>query len=345
MTVRLAMGHVDDFDERVARFAQQLGLRSIQMHAPTNLPSDAESYWPFESLRALKEKCDGYGLVLEGFENIPIEHFERIHYGLDGRDAEIERYIRLIRDLGRLQIPFLGYNFQATFVWRSSYARPGRGGSLVSAFDLAEVGAESLLKDHRLYPRGLSQEHLTKQALWSNYEYFVKAALPPAEEAGVTLALHPDDPPLDVALGGAERILTSPDALRRAYELSGKSKAWGLDFCIGTVSEMGGQAAVERVIDLLGPEGAIAYVHFRDVIGTVPSFREAFLGEGNLNPGQVMRRLVSAGFDGFIIDDHVPAMIGDATAGSASPAEVYCSRGRAHAVGYLQGLLNALEAS
>jgi mannonate dehydratase len=108
---------------------------------------------------------------------------------------------------------------------------------------------------------------------------------------------------------------------------------------------MGGQAAVERVIDLLGPEGALAYVHFRDVIGTVPSFREGFLGEGNINPGQVLRRLMSAGFDGFIIDDHVPAMIGDATPGSASPTEVYCSRARAHAVGYLQGLLNALEAS
>lgn len=303
-----------------------------------------KAYWPFESLRELKEECEGYGLLLEGFENIPIEHFERIHYGLDGRDAEIERYIRLIRDLGRLQIPFLGYNFQATFVWRSTYARQGRGGSLVSAFDLAEVGAKSLLKDHRLYPRGLSQEYLTKQALWSNYEYFIKAVTPAAEEAGVTLALHPDDPPLDVALGGAERILTSPEALLRAYEVSGKSKAWGLDFCIGTVSEMGGQPAVERVIDLLGPKGAIAYVHFRDVVGTVPSFREAFLGEGNINPAQVLRRLKATGFDGFIIDDHVPFMIGDAGPGSASPAEVYCSRGRAHAIGYLQGLLNGLEA-
>jgi mannonate dehydratase len=344
MSLRLAMGHVDDFDERVARFAQQLGLRSIQMHAPTNLPGNADSYWPFESLRALKEECESYGLLLEGFENIPIEHFERIHYGLDGRDAQIERYIRLIRDLGRLQIPFLGYNFQATFVWRSTFAMRGRGGSLVSAFDLAKVGTESLLKDHRLYPKGLSSDHLTKEALWDNYEYFINAVLPAAEEAGVTLALHPDDPPLDVVLGGAERILTSPEALRKAYEVSGKSKAWGLDFCIGTVSEMGGQPAVERVIDLLGPDGAIAYVHFRDVVGTVPSFREGFLGEGNLNPAQVLRRLQRADFSGFIIDDHVPSMIGDPEPDSASPTEVYCSRGRAHAIGYLQGLLNSLEA-
>jgi mannonate dehydratase len=336
------MGHVDDFDERVAAFARQLGLASIQMHAPSNLPHDKDQYWPFESLRAIKEECAGYGLQLEGFENVPIEHFERIHYGLEGRDVEIERYIRLIRDLGRLQIPFLGYNFQATFVWRTSLRERGRGDASVSAFDLASVGDESLLKDHPLYPRGLSTEYLTKEALWANYEYFMKAVMPEAEMAGVTLAVHPDDPPVDAPLGGAERILINPEALRHAYELSGKSQAWGLDFCVGTVSEMGGETAVNRVIDLLGPDGAIAYVHFRDVVGTVPSFREGFLGEGNLNPARVMRRLDDCGFEGFVIDDHVPSLVGDPDRDSASPTEVYCSRGRAHAIGYLQGLMNGL---
>jgi mannonate dehydratase len=130
------MGHVDVFDERVATFARQLGLNSIQMHAPSNLPHDSEDYWPFESLRAIKEECASYGLQLEGFENVPIEHFERIHYGLEGRDAEIERYIRLVRDLGRLEIEFLGYNFQATFVWRTTLEARGRGGAVVSAFSL-----------------------------------------------------------------------------------------------------------------------------------------------------------------------------------------------------------------
>jgi mannonate dehydratase len=53
--------------------------------------------------------------------------------------------------------------------------------------------------------------------------------------------------------------------------------------------------------------------------------------------------LHAAGFDGFLIDDHVPAMIGDSdTWGDTSP-EAYCSRGRAHAIGYLQGVLNGLQ--
>jgi mannonate dehydratase len=160
--------------------------------------------------------------------------------------------------------------------------------------------------------------------------------------AGVTLAVHPDDPPVDAALGGAERILIDPESLQHAYELSGRSRAWGLDFCLGTVSEMGGETAVNRVIDLLGSEGAIAYVHFRDVVGTVPSFREGFLGEGNLNPARVMRRLNDCGFSGFVIDDHVPSLVGDPSGDAVATTEMYCSRGRAHAIGYLQGLMNGL---
>ncbi|HEY7590601.1 MAG TPA: mannonate dehydratase, partial [Candidatus Limnocylindrales bacterium] len=104
-----------------------------------------------------------------------------------------------------------------------------------------------------------------------------------------------------------------------------------------------GEAAVNRVIDSFGPRGGIAYVHFRDVQGTVPRFRECFLGEGNYDPASVVRRLRRVGFDGFIIDDHVPAMIGDEDTWADTASAAYCSRGRAHAIGYLQGLLDAME--
>lgn len=105
---------------------------------------------------------------------------------------------------------------------------------------------------------------------------------------------------------------------------------------------MGGEDAVNEVIDTLGPLGAIFYVHFRDVQGTVPSFRECFLGEGNYNPARVIRRLHDVGFNGFIIDDHVLTMVGDPDTWLDISSGAYCSRGRAHAIGYLQGVLNAL---
>ena len=99
-------------------------------------------------------------------------------------------------------------------------------------------------------------------------------------------------------------------------ERSGGSPAWGMDLCLGTVSEMeGGPEAVRRAIDLLGPRGRIFYVHLRQVQGTVPRFQECFIGEGSYDAAAVIRQLISVGFDGFLLDDHVPHMTGDSPYG------------------------------
>jgi mannonate dehydratase len=186
-------------------------------------------------------------------------------------------------------------------------------------------------------------EPIDAEIMWENYRIFLETVLPVAEDVGVRLSLHPDDPPIDLALGGIARILSSPEGLERAYELSGASPSWGLTACFGTISEMDGERSVNRVIDFFGPKGKLFYIHFRDVRGTVPSFSETFLGDGNYDPAAVLRRLRDVGFDGFLIDDHVPAMIGDPDTWSDTSSAAYCSRGRAHAIGYMQGLLNALE--
>ncbi len=117
--------------------------------------------------------------------------------------------------------------------------------------------------------------------------------------------------------------------------MAGRSPAWALDLCLGSLSESpGGNDAVLEMIREFGPRGSIAYVHFRDVKGTVPCFDECFIGEGNFDPAEAMELLWDSGFDGFIIDDHVPSMDDDTP---------WCHRGRAHAVGYLQGMIRMLQ--
>jgi mannonate dehydratase len=178
---------------------------------------------------------------------------------------------------------------------------------------------------------------LSAEAMWANYERFMHAVLPVARDAGVKLALHPDDPPVPM-LGGVARIFSTPDDFRRAEriaEATGAGEAWGLDLCLGCCSEMpGGRANVVEMIEHFGPRGKILYVHFRDVQGTVPAFQECFLGEGNWDPAEIMLLLRRSGFDGFLLDDHVPIMDGDTPWGH---------RARAHAIGYMQGLLNMLD--
>lgn len=340
--MRISLGHVDDYDDSVATFARQLGVNSVQLHTPTNLPG-VDGYWSLPELRQLRDRCNADGLAIEGLENVPAAHFWKIQRGAPGRDEQIANYQTTITNLGRVGIPLLGFNFLATFVWRTDMSAKGRGGAGVTAFDLDDIGAGNALASYKLTPDQPIIERLTAEQMWNNYQYFLDAVLPVAEQAGVRLALHPDDPPIDEALGGAARIFTSPAAIAEAYRRAKGSPAFGLNFCIGTVSEMAGEQSVNEVIDTLAPVGGIAYVHFRDVRGTVPSFIECFLGEGNFNPGRVIRRLYDKGFDGFLIDDHVPAMIGDGATWGDTSSSAYCSRGRAHAIGYLQGIFNALD--
>jgi mannonate dehydratase len=341
MAIRISLGHVDEYDDRVAAFAHQLGLGSVQLHTPSALPGEP-GYWTVEELQALRDRCTADGLAIEGLENVPAAHFWKIQRGLPGRDEQIENYRRTIRNMAATGYDLLGHHFMPTYVWRTDMGGTGRGGARVTGFDLDRVDGGNALASYKLTPDQPITEPLTEERMWANYQYFLDAVLPVAEEEGVRLALHPDDPPVDVPLGGAARLFTSPGALVEARRRAGDSPAWGLNFCVGTVSEMGGTATVEEVIDRFAPDGRIFYVHFRDVDGTVPRFRECFLGEGNLDPARVIRRLAERGFHGFLIDDHVPAMVGDRdTWGDTSP-EAYISRGRAHAIGYLQGVLNAL---
>lgn len=339
--MRIAMGHVDEYDERVGRFARQLGLSTVQLHCPANL-SSAAGYWTLSDLRLLRDRCAADGLGIEGIENVPVEHFWKIQYGAPGRDEQIENYLTTIHNLAAVDIRLLGYNFLPTYVWRTDMAARGRGGARVTRFDLDDaLSRGNALSTYKL-SHGLADTEIDADTMWANYRYFLHAVLPVAEAEGVRLALHPDDPPVP-QLGGAARIFATPDALIEASRLAGNSPAWGVNLCLGTVSEMDGERSVNQLIDLLGPAGRIAYVHFRDVQGTVPRFTECFLGEGNFRPSRVIRRLHESGFDGFMIDDHVPAIDDDIdTWGDTSP-DAYCSRARAHAIGYLQGIIEALD--
>lgn len=342
MTIRLSLGHIDCYDDRVATFAHQLGLSGVQFHAPNLLPGE-NGYWSIEELRALRDRCDADGLRIDGLENVPLAHFWKVQRGAPGRDEQIENFCTTLANMAAVGIDLLGYNFTVSYVWRTSMAAPGRGGALVTSFDLAGVGSGNALAGYRLTPDVAAIEPLDAQRMWENHQYFLDAVLPVAERYSVRLALHPDDPPVDQPLGGAARIFISPESLVAAREQARRNPMWGLNCCLGTISEMGGEAAVMQVIDTLGAAGAIHYVHFRDVQGTVPQFTESFVDEGNYDAAAVIRRLHDVGFDGFLIDDHVPAMIGDLDTWLDTSSEAYCSRGRAHALGYLQGVLHALD--
>lgn len=335
--IRIAIGQFNELTDEKLRFAQQIGVRGVQMNTP-RLPG--EGRWAAGDLRALVEKCEAYDLTLEAIENVPIHFYDKAMLGLPGRDEQIANYQATIRAMAEAGIPILGFHWIPNSVWRTSREAPGRGGAHVTAFDMAAVeaagGARQFVAktDEHLASLVVEDEPvLTHDQMWDNYAYFMNAVLPIAEEVGVKLALHPDDPPVPM-LGGVPRIFGSVEGFEKGMEIA-SSSAWGLDLCLGCCSEMpGGKLNVMRMIERFGPLGKILYIHFRDVQGTVPTFQECFIGEGNYDPAEVMLALKRVGFDGFLLDDHVPHMDDDTS---------WQHRGRAHAIGYMQGLLRMMD--
>jgi mannonate dehydratase len=340
--IRIAVGQSAVLTDEYLMFAAQIGVSGVQLNTP-DLPG--ERYWRAADLIALRERVESFGLKLEAIENIPNSFYDRVILGEQGRDAQAENVSRTIRALGEADVPVLGMNWMSRSVWRTALGPFGRGGSLASRFELDVASDPTRLGDVWVARRdrrgveskdswtrgghlGIGPTAMTEEHMWDNLMWFLSLVLPVAEEAGVTLAFHPDDPPVDSLLG-LPHILRDSASLNRLVDAF-NSPALAIDLCLGTISERGGEPEVLRAIYTLGRKGRIAYVHARDVQGVLPNFTECFLGEGNYSPRKAIAALSEVGFDGFILDDHSPGMTGD---------DAYGYRGRAFALGYLMALV------
>ncbi len=307
-------------DEQLTQ-AKQMGCSGAVVATPALPWTDG---WAYDDLARLRERVESFDLRLEAVQNSPLDEFDLIRLALPGQEVALAHYQATIRNLGRAGIPLLGYNWRPNRLYRTGETI-GRGGARVTTFDEAQLIDQSL-SHGREYDA---------EALWATHDAFLRAVVPVAVEAGVTLALHPDDPP-GVTIGGVTRIMSNFAGFARA-EATADSIAptgWGLLFCVGCWAEMGGTAEVLRGLRHFGSRGRIAYVHFRDVQGTATCFQECFPGEGTVDVTAVMRTLRETGFAGVVIDDHAPLMVGD---------EGWAPKSRAYQTGYLQGLLRAIE--
>jgi mannonate dehydratase len=208
-----------------------------------------------------------------------------------------------VRDLGRLGIPVSNIDFHPGNTYTTAEVQGARGYT-AREFDISDFRAKV---EKQRYEREYSADEI-----WANYTYFIKAALPVAEQANVKLALHPDDPPL-TKMNGVAKIFTHYDGYHRAEQIAGNSRYWGLTFCIGTWSEGGsrmGKDVFEMIRDF-GGRGKIIDVHFRNVSSPLPHFVETFPDDGYQDMYRVMKTLREVRFSGSAVPDHVPQLVGD----------------------------------
>ena len=301
------------------RALKQLGADYAVHYDMHDLPDD------LDELRVICDRYAAFGLPLKVAEAGPA--IDRIVLGKEGVTAQIERYKRIVGNLGRLGVEVIAYNFmpqvsEDAMVVRTAFDAKTRGGARTSAFRRADVTATTMPHNETPIPR---------EQMWENLERFLKAVLPAAEAAGVRLAMHPDDPPLS-PLCGLERIMGSEASFDRLLAIS-PSPANAITFCIGCFAEMGADIAalIERYRD------RIPYVHVRDIRGTIDDFVETFPDDGQTDLIAIFRKLHEIGFDGYVRSDHAPQLATDA---SEAP-EGYGMQGHLFALGYLRGLERA----
>ena len=294
---------------------------------------DPDRLWDLEELRALCAMIDAAGLRWYAIENFDPGHWHDVLLDGPQRAAQIEKIRTMVRTVGAVGIPVIGYNFSLAGVTGRIAGPFARGGAVGS-------GMEGV--DETPIPRGMvwnmvydpdaegEMPPVDREVLWDRYARFLDDILPVAEEAGVVLAAHPEDPPVPV-MRGQPRLIYQPSHFRRLIALD-PSRSNQIDFCLGTVGEMS-DGGVYEAVDELSSQGRIAYMHFRNVRGKVPDYRETFIDEGDTDMLRVMAILHRNRYDGVLIPDHAPQMSCDAP----------WHAGMAFAMGYMAAAIRSVK--
>ncbi len=297
------------------------------------LAGDPEKLWSTEELVSLRRSVEAEGLKLEAIENFDPAHWHDVLLDGPKRAAQIENVKTIIRRLGAAGIPIMGYNFSLAGVAGRVTGRFARGGALSVGMDGAvDTPMPNGMVWNMVYdpaaPAG-AVPAVTHEELWRRLGNFLSEIIPVAEEAGVKLALHPDDPPMPT-VRGQPRLVYQPEMYQRVIELN-QSPSNSLEFCLGTIGEMS-EGSVYEAVAQYSRQGRLGYVHFRNVTGKVPHYRETFVDDGDIDMVRVLRLLKQNHYTGVIIPDHTPQMT------CAAPWHA----GMAYALGFMQAALRCV---
>ncbi|MGH2355988.1 MAG: mannonate dehydratase [Chloroflexota bacterium] len=318
----------DDVTAQNLNFLKAIGVECIRVAVPGRFADGQDRTEDFTRLRRFVEE-HGIQVVALHASGVPKD---KIVYGKAGREEQLQNWMTIVRSIGAAGVPMTGLTFQPIGHFRTT-STPGRGGAMLSTFDMEEYN-----KNPRQFarpgrdgdgPDPFAGRELGEDALWESATWFFRQVVPAAEEAGVRIALHPDDPPIPDPLGGAARIVTSLENYDRIYNIA-PSPANAMLFCQGCFAEMG-----EDIYDAIAhaaSEGRICYVHFRDIVGTPYDFQEVFIDEGQHDMRKAMETYRDNGFAGPFMMDHTPRM----------PAGFDTWHGHAYANGYIKALIQTV---
>lgn len=304
--------------------------------------------WSEESIARLKNEVEENGLHFEVIESVPVH--EDIKLGKPSRERYLENYKENIRRLGRAGVKVICYNFMPVFDWtRTQLDHRLPDGSTALVYyagqlqkmdpltgELSLPGWDSSYQKEDLKKLFEEYSRVDEETLWQNLQYFLEQVIPVAEQSGVKMAIHPDDPPYPIF--GLPRIITCEKNLDRFLKLV-DSPYNGLTLCTGSLGCAKTNDMV-RLTEKYAEMGRIHFMHVRNVkLFEDGSFEEAahYSGCGSLDIVAIMKALHNHHFDGYLRPDHGRMIWGE----TGRPG--YGLYDRALGACYLNGIWETLE--
>lgn len=311
--------------------------------------------WPLIDVTKMKDEITSAGLTMECIESVNVH--EDIKIGLPTRDKYIKNYIESIRNLAKVGVKVICYNFMPVFDWtRTDLAMVMDDGSTCLSYDGAQIegkSPEDMFKEIDDNSNGYAMpgwetermaeikelfqkyKNVTSEDLWNNLKYFLEKLMPVCEECDVRMAIHPDDPPWGIF--GLPRIIKDSDSLQRLLNMV-PSKYNGLTFCTGSLGA-NLQNDLPAMIRKFGSR--IYFAHLRNVSVSGKRFNETAHESqtGSLDMYEIVKALYEVGFDGYIRPDHGRMIWGE----TARPG--YGLYDRALGAAYINGLWEAVSKS
>lgn len=312
--IKITLQIPTDFTNEDLTFARQMGLQYVTVGTAGGT---------YETFASHKERIEAAGLKVTNIGNMRVHNMPEVTLNLPGREQKIEEYKQYLRNLSKAGIYYTTYAHMGNGIW-SSQREPTRGGASARAFHQAT--AKGFWGDNVFNSPLTHGRKFSNDEIWANYTYFIRQVVPVAEEEGIRIGIHPDDPPVP-ELGGVPRcIFGNFDGYLRALEVANSPNV-GVCLCCGTWME-GGKYTGKDVLGAIrefARMGKLWKIHFRNVSGSIPDFVETFVDDGYTDMKKVMRTLIEVDFRGILVADHVPEMVG----GRA---------GWAYSIGYIKAL-------
>ena len=325
-TPKLCISGSPNADIKQMEQIKQMGVDYILMGGP-RIP------WKEDNLRSIMERYRSNGLTVI---NMMIGGHNNAIYGREGRNEEIANVKESIIAAGKAGLPVVEYNWYVDRLMEGYYEKTGRGGSGITAYDYTPVKNLPARPEIGIY---------TAEQIWDNLTYFLKAVIPVAEQAGVRLALHPNDPPAAIS-HGSPQILATYEGWKRLLDIV-KSPANGMTYDPGVCREMGLDPV--EVLNYIGSRDQINHAHYRNVKTQEPfnKYEEVFFDVGEVNMFAVMKEFFNVGYTRGIYPEHPRFFTIDQEYPGYVPGRGYPGgggyTGQVFNVGYARAMMQAVQ--